>query len=171
MKQAEWNNITWGVVPGQLALINKLSLSQEVDTEEKESNNGAKKIVLKGLKSEELSVSYSSGFVIGTDPRGEFEMLKKCAGMQDEFLLAGRPLSNSNFELNEITLENIKISNTGQILTGELTLNFNTEQKTSSKGGKSKKKKGKKKGSTKKKGSLTLNPADFAKAKSMANKK
>ena len=51
------------------------------------------------------------------------------------------------------------------ILIKDLTLNFNTEQKTSSKGGKSAKKKGKTKAKTKKKGSLTLNPADVAKAK------
>lgn len=165
MKQAEWNDITFGTGAGSLALIKSFSLSQELDTEETDSNNGTKKITVKGRKAEELSISYSSGFCVGTDPRGEFEMWKKVAGMQDEFLLAGEPISKSNFELNEITLENSKISNTGQIITADLTLNFNTEQKTSSKGGKSAKKKGKSKGKTKKKGSLTLNPADVAKAK------
>lgn len=165
MKQAEWNDITFGTAPGQLALIKSFSLSQELDTEETDSNNGTKKITVKGRKAEELSISYSAGFCVGTDPRGEFEIWKKVAGMQDEFLLAGEPISKSNFELNEITLENSKISNTGQIITADLTLNFNTEQKTSSKGGKSAKKKGKTKTKTKKKGSLTLNPADVAKAK------
>lgn len=168
MKQAEWNDITFGTAKGQLALINRFSLSQELDTEETDSNNGTKKITVKGKKAEELSISYSSGFVVGTDPRGEFEMWKKVAGMQDDFLLAGEPISKSSFELDEITLENTKLSNTGRIITADLTLNFNTEQKKSSKGGKSTKKKGKTKGKTKKKGSLTLRPEDVKKAKEMA---
>lgn len=79
-------------------------------------------------------------FGAGIDPRGEFDMLKKCAGKQDDFLLAGSPLGVEQFELDEINLSNTLVDDFGRILKGDITLNFNTEQNPSSKGGKGKKK-------------------------------
>lgn len=168
MSQAEWNDIKWGALTRQLAAITDFTISQSLKIEEQNTDSGQNKMTIKGLEPEQLVINYKAGFSVGLDPRGEFDMLKKCMGMQDDFLIAGSPISNSQFELDEIELSNTILSDSGRILSGDLTLRFNTESDSSSKGGKGKKKK---KGKTKKKkkGSLTLKPEDIAKAKSMAN--
>ena len=168
MKQAEWNGITWGYQNRQIAHLKSLKLSQKLKTEEKESEKGGNKIVTRSLEPETLSVSYSAAFAIGLDPRGEFEMLKKCAGMQDKFILGGKPLSKTNFSLDEIQLSNTVFDNNGRILNGDLTLNFNTDTSESSKGGKGSKGKGTK---SKKKSSLSLTAEDYARARELSKEK
>ena len=169
MKQAEWNGIFFGYQNRQMAHLKSLKLSQKLKTEEKESEKGGNKIVVRSLEPETLTISYSAGFAIGLDPRGEFDMLKKCAGMQDVFILGGQKLSKTNFSLDEIELSNTVLNNNGRILSGDLTLNFNTDTSTSSKGGKgTKDKKGAK---AKKKSSLSLTPEDYAKARALAKEK
>lgn len=169
MKQAEWNGITWGNDLQQMANIKSIKLSQSIKTEKKENDKGSDKTIVKGLESEQLTISYDTGFVIGIDPRGEFEMLKKNAGKQDYFVLGGEQISKSDFTLDEINLANTVTDCEGQILTGEMTLTFSTDSKVSSKGGKATKKKKNKKGKKKKKkkSSITLNPTDIAKAKAL----
>jgi hypothetical protein len=169
MNQAEWNNITWGTSGKQMAHLKSFKISQKLKTEEQENETTGNKTIVKSLEPEVLNISYSTSFAVGVDPRGEFEMLKKCAGMQDLFILGGKKVSKTNFSLDEIQLSNTVLDNKGQILTGELTLNFNTNTNSSSKGGK---------GTTntkttkaKKSGSLTLTPEDYAKAKALAKEK
>lgn len=169
MKQAEWNGITFGYTNRQLAVLKSLRMSQKIKTEEKTNENGANKTVVMGLEPEQLTVSYSAGFVVGLDPRGEFDMLKKCAGMQDKFILGGRQLGKQNFSLDEIELSNTVLNNQGRILTGDLTLNFNTDSKTSSKGGKGTQ--STKTAKAKKTGSLSLTPEDYARARELAKEK
>ena len=168
MKQAEWNNITFGSSGRQAVYLKTFKISQNLKTEEQENEKTGNKTVVKSLEPEVLNVSYSTGFAVGVDPRGEFEMLKKCAGMQDVFILGGNKVSKTNFSLDEIELSNTVLDNNGQILTGDLTLNFNTDTNTSSKGGKGKGSNSKKK---KKSGSLTLTPEDYAKARALAKEK
>lgn len=168
MKQAEWNDITFGYQNRQMAHIKSLKLSQKLKTEEKESEKGGNKIVVRSLEPETLTVTYSAGFAVGLDPRGEFEMLKKCAGMQDKFVLGGQQISKTNFSLDEIELSNTVLDNQGRILNGDLTLNFNTDTSASSKGGKGNKATGTK---AKKKSSLSLTPEDYARARELSKEK
>ena len=51
-------------------------------------------------------------------------MLKKCAGMQDKFMLAGKQISKNNFSLDEIEFSNTVLDNNGRILAGDITLNL-----------------------------------------------
>ena len=168
MKQAEWNDITWGTSGRQMAHLKSFKLSQTLKTEEKENEAGGAKTVVRSLEPETLTVSYPTGFAVGIDPRGEFEMLKKCAGMQDKFILGGQQVSKTNFSLDEIELSNTVLDNNGRILTGDITLNFNTDTSSSSKGGKGSKGKSSK---GKKKSSLSLTPEDYAKARALAKEK
>ena len=164
MKQAEWNNITWGTSGKQMAHLKSFKISQKLKTEEQESETTANKTIIKSLEPEALTISYAASLAIGLDPRGEFDMLKKCAGMQDLFILGGKKVSKNSFSLDEIQLSNTILNNNGQILSGDLTLNFNTETNESSKGGKTapviKVKK-------EKKSSFTLTAEDYAKAKAL----
>ena len=59
MKQAEWNDITWGHTGRQMAHIKSFRLSQKIKTEEKESVKGGNKTVVRSLEPETLTVSYS----------------------------------------------------------------------------------------------------------------
>lgn len=164
--QAEWNDIQWGATSGQVATISSFKISRALKTEEKESSKGGNKTVVKSLEPENLSITYGASFAGGLDPRGEYEMLKKCAGMQDYFMLNGSKVSPHTFLLEEIELGNTILNNNGRVLSGELTLNFVTELATSTKGGKGTKgKKTKKKKGKKKKQSITLSPENIAKAK------
>ena len=167
MRQAIWNNITWGYQNRQMAHIKSIRLSQSVKTEEQESNSGTKKTVVKSIEPEELTISYKAGFAVGIDPRGEFDMLKKCAGMQDNFVLGGKILGTHPFELDQIDLSNTILDDNGRILAGDLTLTFTSDKNESSKGGKSSKGKSAKATKT---GSLTLTPADYEKARQLAKK-
>ena len=145
--------------------LKSFRISQNLKTEEQTNEKTGNKTVVKSLEPETLNISYSTGFAVGIDPRGEFEMLKKCAGMQDVFILGGQKISKTNFSLDEIELSNTVLDNKGQILAGDLTLNFNTDGNPSSKGGKGTKSKSSK---AKKKGSLSLTPEDYAKARALA---
>ena len=66
--------------------LKSFKISQKLKTEEKENEINGNKTVINSLEPEVLNVSYSTGFAEGIDPRGEFEMLKKCAGMQDSLI-------------------------------------------------------------------------------------
>lgn len=158
MRQAEWNDITWGSSSRSLVNLKSFEISQEINIEEQKSNSGQSKKVIKGLNAEELTIQYSAAFAVGIDPRGEFDMLKKCAGKQDDFILNGRVIGQDQFELDEVELSNTIVDDFGRILKGDLTLRFNTEKMPSNKGGKGKSKR--KSGATgkkgKKSGSLSL---------------
>ncbi len=169
MRQAEWNNITWGTSGNQMAHLKSFKISQKLKTEEQENQSTGNKTIVKSLEPEVLTISYSASLAIGLDPRGEFDMLKKCAGMQDSFMLGGQKISKTNFSLDEIQLSNTTLNNNGQILSGDLTLNFNTETNESSKGGKGTT--NKKSTKAKKSGSLTLTPEDYAKARALVKEK
>ena len=82
MKQAEWNNITWGTNGNQMAHLKSFKISQNLKTEEQEDKTTGNKTVIKSLESENLTITYSTGFAISLDSRGEFEILKKCAGIR-----------------------------------------------------------------------------------------
>ena len=132
---------------------------------EQENKTTGNKTVIKSLEPETLSISYSASLAVGLDPRGEFDILKKCAGMQDVFLLGGQKISKTNFSLDEIGLSNTVLDNNGRILSGDLTLSFNTDDNSSSKGGKGTT--GSKTAKAKKSSSFTLTAEDYAKARAL----
>ena len=169
MRQAEWNNITWGVKGNQMAYLKTFKISQGIKIEEQENETGGNKTVVKSLEPEVINVSYGTGFAVGIDPRGEFEMLKKCAGMQDTFVLGGKKVSKQNFMLDEISLSNTTLNNDGQILTGDIALTFTTNATTSSKGGKNTGSTTSTKTKAKKTGSLKLTAQDYANARALVN--
>ena len=97
MKQAEWNDITWGVSSNQMAIIKSIEISQELNVEEKQSESGQSKKVIKGLKQEQLTVQYSTAFAVGIDTRVDLDMRIKCAGMQEECILNGKVIGHDQF--------------------------------------------------------------------------
>ena len=158
--QAQWNKEIFGLTASALRNIESFDISCSIKTEEQESSSGVKSTVVRGIDSEQLQISYSTGFVIGTDPRQEFENFKKVAGMQDDFYLSNVNVGRTQFELDEVQLSDTQSDNTGRIYAGKITLTFTGDSNVSSKGSKSKSKSTKAKST--KKSSLSLTPAELA---------
>ena len=158
--QAQWNKEQFGRLTNSLRNIESFDISCGIKTEEQESASGVKSTVVRGIDSEQLQISYSTSFAIGTDPRQEFEDFKKMAGMQDNFYLANVNVGRTQFELDEVQLSDTQSDHTGRIYTGKISLTFTGNSNVTSKGSKSKKTTAKAK--TPKKSSLSLTPAELA---------
>ena len=166
MIQAEWNNEVFGRTANILKNIETFEISCGVVTEENESSNGVKKTVVKGIAPESLSLSFNTGFVVGTDPRQEFEDFKKIAGMQDNFYLGNVNVGKTSFELDEIQLSDTQMDNTGRIFSGKITLSFSGDGYISSKGSNNKSSTSK---GTSKKGGLSITQAEIDAMKARKN--
>ena len=161
MIQAEWNDITWGSQPNRVVNISSITLSQGIKIDEQQSETGTSQQTVKGLESEKLTLNYKAGVPLGVDPRGEYELFKKCGGKQADFVLNDKKLSEKPFTLDGVSLSDTVVDDFGRILVSDVTLEFSTDSQVSSAGGK-----GSKKSSTARKsktGSLTLKPADIKK--------
>lgn len=124
--QAQWNNEKFGNMLNSFKTLESFEISCGIETEEKTSENGIKKTIVKGLAPEELSISYTAGFVVGTDPRQEFEDLKKIAekGISEHFYLGSEKVGTSKFAIEQVNLSDVVKDNTGRIYTGKININF-----------------------------------------------
>lgn len=155
--QAQWNKEIFGRTASSLRNLESFEISCGVVTEENESSNGVKKTVVKGIAAEDLKISFNAGFVVGTDPRQEFEDFKKIAGMQDNFYLGNVDVGRTSFELDEIQLSDTQMDSTGRIYSGKISLSFSGDGYVSSKGSKTKNKTNK----AAKKSSLSITQAEI----------
>jgi len=153
MQQASWQNIKWGISPDKIRAISSLSLSVELDIKTEKSKDGTEKTTIKGVKPQALSINYETGFSAGVDPREEFEKLKKMTGSSGNFFIGGENL-NTDFMLDEVSISNTLLDNTGRIWHASHTLNFNGGSKSASKKNASKT------------GKLTLSEKELKEAKS-----
>lgn len=166
--QAQWNNEIFGRTASSLRNLESFEISCGIVTEEQESSNGVKKTIVKGYAAEELKISYNAGFVVGTDPRQEFEDFKKVAGVQDHFYLGNVNVGRTQFELDEVQLSDTQLNSSGRIFAGKISLSFSGDSNVSSKGSSSKTKSPK--SSSSKKGGLSITQAeiDAMKARQLA---
>lgn len=161
--QAQWNNELFGRLPSSLKALESFEISCGVETEEKESSNGVKKTVVKGLSSEKLKVSYTAGFAVGTDPRQEFEHLKKVAskGELDHFYLGSEKVGRNEFMIEQVDLSDVTKDNTGRFYSGKITINFGDNTNNSASKTKS--------SSSSKSGGLKLTAQDYENARKLVN--
>lgn len=129
MVQAEWNKEIFGRLPNSLRTLESFEISCGITTEEKESSNGVKKTIVKGLFAEELNISYNAGFAVGTDARQEFEDFKKIAdkGEADSFYLGSTNVGLGKFMLEQVELSDVQHSNTGRFYSGKINLSFSQD--------------------------------------------
>lgn len=127
--QAQWNGEIFGRKANSLRNLESFEISCGIETEEKAGSNGVKKTVVKGLSTEELKITYNAGFVVGTDPRQEFEDFKKVAdkGKADNFYLGASNVGVGKFVLNQVELSDVQHGNTGRFYTGKISLNFSQD--------------------------------------------
>lgn len=141
--QAQWNKEVFGRTASSLRALESFEISCGIKTEEKESSKGVKKTVVKGLDNEDLKISYNAGFVVGTDPRQEFENFKKIAnsGKSDNFYLGSVNAGLGQFMLDQVDLGDVVHDSTGRIYSGKITLSFSDDRNLDSKKTKGSKKK------------------------------
>ena len=135
--QAKWKNKTFEASNEKLLTISNFTISTRLKTEEKASKSGAKKVTIKGLQPETLQINFSSGFSAGADPRQENDDFKKLTGQIDTFYLGNVKLGRGNFMLEETSMSNTLLSNSGRIYHAEHSLKFSqyipTQKKLNSK--------------------------------------
>lgn len=133
--QAQWNNEKFGLLQGVLKNLDSFEISCSLATEEKDSSNGVKKTVVKGIAGEELKVSYNAGFVVGTDPRQEFERFKKIAskGQSDNFYLGSKNVGINKFMLEQVDLSDVQKDASGRFYSGKISLNLSYDTNYSKK--------------------------------------
>lgn len=124
--QAQWNNEKFGILQGVLKNLDSFEISCGLSTEEKDSSSGVKNTIVKGIAGEELKISYSAGFAVGTDPRQEFERFKKIASkvQGDNFYLGSKNVGMNKFILEQVDLSDVQKDNSGRFYSGKITLNF-----------------------------------------------
>lgn len=134
MAQAQWNNEIFGRTASSLRNLESFEISCSISTEEKESSNGVKKTVVKGLNAEELKITYNTSFAVGTDPRQEFENFKKVAdkGKYADFYLGSSKVGINNFMLDSVDLSDVTYGNNGRFYAGKIALNFSGVSNVSS---------------------------------------
>ena len=167
--QAQWNNEIFGRTATALRNLDSFEISCGIVTEEQESANGVKKTIVKGYAAEELKISYNAGFVVGLDPRQEFEDFKKVAGVQDNFYLGNINVGRTQFELDEVQISDTQIDNSGRIFAGKISLSFSGDSNVSSKGSSSKAKNSKASSGKKSGLSITQAEIDAMKARQLSN--
>ena len=124
--QAQWGDEKFGRLSTSLKNLESFEISCGIKTEEKESTNGVKNTVVKGLDAEELNISYNSGFIVGTDPRKEIEDLIKMAnkGKSNHFYLGSTNVGVGKFMINQVNLSETTHGNDGSIYSGKVNINF-----------------------------------------------
>lgn len=168
MAQAQWNNEIFGRTASSLRNLESFEISCGINTEEKESSNGVKKTVVKGLSAEELKITYGAGFAIGTDPRQEFEDFKKVAdtGKSADFYLGNQKVGIDKFMLDAVDLSDVVQGNNGRFYSGKISLSFSVNTGASDGNSQSSSKSKKSSGGAKKSGlSITQAEIDAMKAR------
>jgi hypothetical protein len=160
--QAQWNDEVFGRTANSLRNLESFEISCSIKTEEKESSNGVKKTVVKGLNAEELKISYNAGFAVGTDPRQEFDDFKKIAdkGKSADFYLGTSKVGIDKFMLDSVDLADVVHGNNGRFFSGKISLNFSVNKGASSS-------KNKSSSSSSNSGGMKLTPQDYENARKL----
>lgn len=122
--QAKWKNRTFEVSNDKANSISVFTITSRLNIEEKKSKSGTSKVTVKGLKPEELQINFNCGFSAGTDPRQENQDFQNLAGQIGEFYLGNQKLGRGAFILDEASMNNALLSNTGRIYHAEHSLKF-----------------------------------------------
>lgn len=125
--QASWLDKTWTIDINALHGLESISLKKELDIEENDSKDGQNPTNTKGYKPQGLSTTHKVAFVAGTNPRQEYTAWQERVGERSGFYLNGTQFGPTVLILDKVEFKANKISNTGQILAGEITLTFSED--------------------------------------------
>ena len=124
--QAQWNNEIFGLTAKVMRHLDSFEISCGILTEEKKNANGANITIVKGLAPEEIKISYTAGFGVGTDPRQEFNDFKKYAEKSKTapFFLGIKNIGAGEFKVESVNLSDTTCDSNGRIFSGKINIDF-----------------------------------------------
>lgn len=125
--QASWLDKKWTIDGSTINGLNNISMRRELDVEENESKDGQNPTNTKGYKPQGLTTTHKVGFAVGTNPRQEYKAWQDRVGKRAGFHINGTRFGPPVLILDKAEFKATHISNTGQILEGEITLTFSED--------------------------------------------
>lgn len=125
--QASWLDKKWIIDTNQVSGLNALSMEKALDVEENESKDGTNPTNTKGYKPQSLTTTHTVAFAAGTDPRKEYKSWQERIGKRAGFHINGTRFGPPVLILDKVEFKAHHISNTGEILDGEITLTFSED--------------------------------------------
>ena len=119
--QATWYDQKWEISPERVAGLGSLSASGEVKRVT-DSTKGKSKIT--GMELMRVSLSYSSSFEAGGNPRQELETWQSLVGIYDTLRIGGRRFGPKYLQLQSAENSNTVIDNRGRIRRQTINLVF-----------------------------------------------
>ena len=121
---ASWNSKTWEVSSRRIAVLNGISSSVELDTENSDDKAGSPATKTKALKLQSMSFDFDLATAVGCDVRGEYESWVALIGQYAPFYLGGTRFGPDNLQLTGVSLGDTLLDAFGRILKGRITINL-----------------------------------------------
>lgn len=125
--QASWLDKKWIIDSNQVNGLNALDMQKELDVEENESKDGTNPTNTKGYKPQSLTTTHTVAYAAGNDPRKEYEAWQARVGKRAGFHINGTRFGPPVLILDKVSFKANHINNFGEILDGEITLEFSED--------------------------------------------
>lgn len=125
--QASWLDKKWTIDMNAINGLDNISMKKELDVEENESKDGQNPTNTKGYKPQGLTTTHKVSYAAGTNPRKEYVSWQARVGKRAGFHINGTRFGPPVLILDKVEFKASNISNTGQILEGEITLTFSED--------------------------------------------
>ena len=119
--QASWRGRTWEISNTRAAAIGSLSTAVEVK-KASDSTQGAAKIT--GMELERLTISYTTTFEAGGNPRQEFEAWQALIGLYGPLRIGGARFGPRNYQLRSAEIGDAFVDMVGKIRRATINLEF-----------------------------------------------
>lgn len=119
--QASWLTQKWEISNNRIAAIGSLSTAIEV---KKKSDSTKGKAKITGMELERLTISYTSTFEAGGNPRQEFETWQSLLGLYAPLRIGGQRFGPLNYQLRSAELSDTTLDVSGRIRRAIINLEF-----------------------------------------------
>ena len=119
--QAKWRDEWWGVTNNRVRSIESFDTDAAVKLTTDDEEKTCK---INGSELENLKISFSVSVMTGGNPRAELENLHAKVGKFGTFYLNGRRFGPLNFQLTNVSADNLQMNNSGEILVANISLDF-----------------------------------------------
>jgi hypothetical protein len=125
--QASWLTKKWTIDRSGILALENISLTKELDVEEGEAKDGKAPTITKGYTPQSLTTTHKVSLSAGADPLQEYESWVELLGKRAGFHIEGRRIGPAALILDAVSFSASALSNTGEILAGEISLTFSED--------------------------------------------
>lgn len=129
--QARWGPKGFIITSNKIVGIKDLTTSFSLKTDVNDDTSGTPPTNTKGMELQPISLSTTYLKAAGTDPRGQIEEWKKQVGKYYPLYLGGRRFGPANLQLQKVSVSDILLSNSGEMLGCSVALEFKEYSPTS----------------------------------------